>query len=175
MREQGLITAHEHDLYNFLVHKCNRLGWKNPFCQPTEVVCAILKMNRNAFGDRRNRLQAMGLITFREGVAKSKPAEYTLTGVPESRKIQSARSDVAKTKSEPFSKPSVKEVEDYCLRRRNGIDAHAFCNFYQSKDWMIGRNKMKDWRAAVRTWEKKKDRDKPELVKHDNEKQYEKF
>ena len=56
-----------------------------------------------------------------------------------------------------FSKPTVDEVKAYCLERGNGIDANKFVNFYESKGWMIGKNKMKDWKAAVRTWEQKRE------------------
>lgn len=57
-----------------------------------------------------------------------------------------------------FQKPSIDEIEAYCNERNNGINAEAFYDFYQSKDWMVGKNKMKDWKACVRTWEQ---RDKP--------------
>ena len=46
------------------------------------------------------------------------------------------------------------EVKAYCLERKNGVDPQAFVDFYESKGWMIGKNKMRDWKAAVRTWEK---------------------
>jgi phage replication O-like protein O len=52
-----------------------------------------------------------------------------------------------------FSPPSVNEVEQYCTERNNSVDAVKFIDFYSSKGWMIGKNKMKDWKAAVRTWE----------------------
>ena len=52
-----------------------------------------------------------------------------------------------------FKKPSVNDVELYCIERCNKIDAIAFVNFYESKGWMIGKSPMKDWRASVRTWE----------------------
>ena len=58
-------------------------------------------------------------------------------------------------KKERFSPPTVQEVQEYCNERQNGIQAYAFVNFYQSKGWFIGKNKMKDWRAAIRTWENK--------------------
>ena len=54
-----------------------------------------------------------------------------------------------------FTPPSVKEVETYCNDRKNGIDPEAFIDFYSSKGWLIGKNKMKDWKAAIRTWEKR--------------------
>jgi hypothetical protein len=52
-------------------------------------------------------------------------------------------------------RPSLDDVRSYCLDRKNGVDPETFINFYESKGWMVGRNKMKDWRAAVRTWEKR--------------------
>jgi hypothetical protein len=54
-----------------------------------------------------------------------------------------------------FRPPSITEVEAYCADRGNSIDASAWWDFYQSKNWMVGKNKMKDWQAAVRTWERK--------------------
>ncbi len=54
-----------------------------------------------------------------------------------------------------FIPPCIEEVMAYCVARQNDVDAQAFCDFYSSKGWMVGSNKMKDWRAAVRTWEKR--------------------
>jgi len=59
-------------------------------------------------------------------------------------------------KEERFRRPTVEEVRAYCEERRNGIDAEAFVAFYESNGWRVGRNPMKDWRAAVRTWEAKR-------------------
>ena len=55
---------------------------------------------------------------------------------------------------ERFKKPTLEEVKEYCLERNNGIDAQRFIDFYESKGWYVGKNKMKDWKACVRTWEK---------------------
>jgi len=54
-----------------------------------------------------------------------------------------------------FKKPTVNEIADYCIERKNNIDAETFYDFYESKDWKIGKNKMKAWKACVRTWEKR--------------------
>lgn len=51
--------------------------------------------------------------------------------------------------------PSIDEVRAYCEERGNNVNPEAFIDFYQSKDWYVGKNKMKDWRAAVRTWERR--------------------
>ena len=53
-----------------------------------------------------------------------------------------------------FNKPSVDEVRAYCIERGNSVDADVFCSFYESKGWKVGNTPMKDWQAAVRTWEK---------------------
>lgn len=60
----------------------------------------------------------------------------------------------APTVSKAFVKPSLEDVKAYCLERQNSVDAEAFLAFYDSNGWRVGRNPMKDWRAAVRTWEK---------------------
>jgi len=61
--------------------------------------------------------------------------------------------DVPKRKQ--FVKPTVSEVAEYCKARNNGLDAESFVAFYDSKGWRIGNNPMKQWRAAVITWEKR--------------------
>ena len=54
-----------------------------------------------------------------------------------------------------FKKPTIEEISNYCIERKNNIDAETFYDFYESKDWKIGKNKMKAWKACVRTWEKR--------------------
>lgn len=68
-------------------------------------------------------------------------------------------------KAKRFVPPTVEEVESYCSERGNGIDAQSFIDFYESKGWMIGKNKMKDWKAAVRTWERSRNKNSTEKSK----------
>lgn len=56
-----------------------------------------------------------------------------------------------------FVPPTVEAVRGYCLERNNGIDPQRFVDFYSAKGWMLGKNKMKDWRACVRTWERREE------------------
>lgn len=65
--------------------------------------------------------------------------------------------------SKKFVPPSVDEVRAYCLERKNRVDPVAFVDFYASKGWVIGKSPMKDWRAAVRTWERKDGGDKDDF------------
>jgi hypothetical protein len=51
-----------------------------------------------------------------------------------------------------FQKPNVQEVSEYAEGIGFELDGRRFVDFYESKGWMVGKNKMRDWRAAVRTW-----------------------
>ena len=57
-------------------------------------------------------------------------------------------------KRKRFNPPSLEDVKAYCIERKNNVDPNKFIDYYESNGWMVGRNKMKDWKAAVRTWEK---------------------
>lgn len=59
--------------------------------------------------------------------------------------------------SQKFIPPTVEEVKAYCTERKNHVDAERFVDFYASKGWIVGKTKMKDWKACVRTWEKRDD------------------
>jgi len=59
-----------------------------------------------------------------------------------------------KAKSKRFVKPTLNDLEHYCIERNNKVDIQKFFNYYESNGWKVGKNPMKDWRAAVRTWEK---------------------
>lgn len=58
-----------------------------------------------------------------------------------------------------FVKPTVAEVSAYCRERGNGINPESFIDFYESKGWKVGNQPMKDWKAAVRTWEQRRKAD----------------
>lgn len=63
---------------------------------------------------------------------------------------------VDKPPSRRFVPPSVEQVRAYCRERGNGIDPESFVDYYASKGWTVGRAPMKDWKAAVRTWEQRR-------------------
>ena len=74
------------------------------------------------------------------------------------------KNKVIRINNKTFIKPTVEDVKNYCLERKNNINAETFIDFYESKGWKIGRNKMKCWKSSVRTWEK---RQKPTMSKID--------
>lgn len=63
----------------------------------------------------------------------------------------------AADRTKKFVPPSLDEVSAYCAERGNGVDPQQFMDFYRARGWMCGRAKMKDWKAAVRTWERRQD------------------
>lgn len=83
------------------------------------------------------------------------PEDFEVEEKESKSKSNSKTKETTKKKpTKQFKKPTIKEIESYCKERKNNIDAEYFHDFYESKNWMIGKNKMKSWKAAVRTWEK---------------------
>ncbi len=62
--------------------------------------------------------------------------------------------ELRKKRATRFIPPTVEEVRAYCMERGNNVNAETFVDFYTAKGWVVGKNKMRDWKAAVRTWEK---------------------
>lgn len=98
--------------------------------------------------------QGKSHIKYVEGVLKNKMLERN---VP-----------VSNTKKKRFVKPTVEEVKQYCIERNNCVNAEQFYDYYESNGWKVGKNSMKDWKAAVRTWERSEYR-KPNYKKNSKE------
>jgi hypothetical protein len=62
--------------------------------------------------------------------------------------------DNTSQKRKRFVPPTLEDVRAYCQERCNGVDAERFIDYYTANGWLVGKNKMKDWKAAVRTWER---------------------
>lgn len=78
--------------------------------------------------------------------------------IPDSKpdSLPDSNSDIRKANASSknyFIKPTIEEVEEYCKSRGNKVDSNKWMAHYESVGWMVGKNKMRDWRAAVRTWE----------------------
>ncbi len=89
-------------------------------------------------------------------------------------------STVKEVATSRFAPPNLDEVKAYCTERANKVDAERFMDFYASKGWMVGKNKMKDWQACVRTWEKSEIKNTPknqfgEITLYDGSKAVQKF
>lgn len=82
----------------------------------------------------------------KESIVKDNIVEY-IEDVPQ------AETPAPKPKRKRFTPPTIEEVQAYCNERKNNVDAQRFIDYYSANGWMVGKNKMKDWKAAVRTWE----------------------
>ena len=85
---------------------------------------------------------------------KAHPNNTINNNIEEHQEHQDLSKDI-----ERFSEPSVDEVKGYIAEKGYSVNADVFVAFYTSKGWMVGKSKMKDWRAAVRSWELKRKQD----------------
>lgn len=80
----------------------------------------------------------------------------------ESESEAEAEGDIIKADKPParsnFFPPTVEEVKQYCREKGYSLEAERFADYYESNGWMVGKNKMKDWKAAVRNWNRKEQR-----------------
>ena len=97
-------------------------------------------------------LKSEGLF---ERVSKGYPKGIHTLQEKEKEKEEEKEKDKDKKKeTKKFTPPQLHEVSQYCIDRKNSVDASKFIDFYECKGWMVGKNKMKCWKSAVRTWEK---------------------
>ena len=96
-----------------------------------------------------NQLEANSKPTRSQLEANSKPLKKNDKEQKNENNIS-----VDKPQRKNFIPPTVKEVDEYCKERKNFVDSQRFIDFYESKGWIVGKSKMKDWKAAIRTWEK---------------------
>lgn len=87
-------------------------------------------------------------------VTDTEPITVTESITEYSDSIGDDKSSPPPTKTKRFIKPSLDEVKTYCQERQNNVDAERFVDYYEANGWKVGKNPMKDWKAAVRTWEK---------------------
>ena len=110
--------------------------------------------------DRRNPTPESDAPPVEEKEKNQKKKETPPYELPET--IEKVKGGAGESKPDPpkaekrkiFIPPKVEDVAAYCRERNNNIDPEQFVSFYQSKNWMIGKNKMVDFKAAVRTWER---------------------
>lgn len=125
------------------------------------------------FENDQNRITCLKLASRLENSIVKNPELKMIQSGIKSRKIPENPGQIRLDKIRPeenrkeskqnFIIPTIDEVKEYCQERKNRVDAERFFDYYESKGWMIGKNKMKNWRAAVRTWEKNDKDRKPDI------------
>jgi len=88
---------------------------------------------------------------------KSQTNRKQIATTNKDKNLKNEKNVIKEDKEKPVVKrfviPTVKELEEYCKERKNNVNPNKFFDFYESKGWLVGKNKMKNWKAAVRTWE----------------------
>ncbi len=112
------------------------------------------------------------VIIYKQGSKEIETRHITLVNNPckekltDNNNININNNNITYSNKGRFKKPDLIDIKNYCLERNNGINENTFYDFYESKNWYIGKNKMKDWKAAIRTWER---RDNKNTSKLDNQ------
>lgn len=98
--------------------------------------------------------QQSDLQNDRQATDKRHSNDILTTTIEEYKEGKNNKKEDTNVSKKKFEPPTVEEVRAYCQERNNSVDPQTFVDFYSSKGWMVGKNHMKDWKAAVRTWEK---------------------
>lgn len=99
-------------------------------------------------------------------IGRDRTRSFTITekglSVLSATTIELAKTKNVRTRASSviFTPPTYEEVGQYCLEENYCVSPQAFIDFYQARGWKVGRDKMKDWKAAVRTWQHRRDEQK---------------
>lgn len=184
--DKKLITIRRGQILTSIRKLSTEWGWSK---ERTSNFLSLLEQDNMLIKKSSNRATLLTIINY--GVYQDlcdshkdtdKDTERTVTGTQGGQSLATNNNvnndnnvnNKERGKSRNFSPPSLDEVREYCLSRNNGIDPGHFIDFYASKGWMVGKNKMKDWKAAVRTWEgrNKQDTKKPERAREESADEY---
>ena len=131
------------------------LPFKNYFDENAEKYAKVCEKRRNA-GSLGGKANASKSKQMRYESESESDSESDVSKETEKKEIfKEKKADQKTQKKLAFEKPTVEEVAIYCRERGNAVDPEGFCDFYEAKGWRIGKEPMKNWKAAVRTWEKR--------------------
>ena len=151
--DSGIIVIKHWKMHNYI---------QNDRYRPTDYVDekSMLGLKKNkAYTLDENKMYTKCIQDVSVGKVRIGKDRLGEDSIGKDSKGESVRGEKAKR----FVPPSVEEVEQYCFERSNNVNAQSFIDFYESKGWMIGKNKMKDWKAAVRTWERNRGQTQKEV------------
>lgn len=137
MEQNGIIITG-----NFSTDPRDRTKW---YALPESVLCIYQKREMES-PDLSN-----GEDRSVPPIPDNKPVNIPVNNIESKENVP----DKPVQRSRKFVKPSLDEVKSYCAERNNGIDPEQWYDHYQSNGWMVGKTHMKDWKAAIRTWERR--------------------
>ena len=175
VRYSKALTPNAKLLYAEITALCNMNG---KCTASTEYFCRLYEVSRVSIQKWLKNLEDNNHIRrvniYKQGSKEILTRVITLVNTPSKEKFtDNTNINIINTnltdsnKKALFKKPTLDEVKNYCILRKNNIDASAFVDFYESKNFMIGKNKMKDWKACVRTWESREKKNPKTMSKID--------
>ena len=175
VRYSKALTPNAKLLYAEITALCNMNG---KCTASTEYFCRLYEVSRGAVQNWLKMLDDNGYITrvliYRQGSKEILSRYIKLVDKP-SLKMCTDNTNINinntnltdSNKKASFKKPTLDEVKNYCILRKNNIEAEAFIDFYESKGWQIGKEIMKSWKACVRTWESREKKNPKTMSKID--------
>jgi hypothetical protein len=162
VRYSKALTPNAKLLYAEITALCNMNG---KCTASTEYFCRVYEVSRASIQNWLSLLDKNGYITrvliYRQGSKEILSRYIKLVDKPslkmctDNTNINITNTNLTDSNTKgSFVKPTIIDIKEYCKERKNNVDCETFFDFYESKDWLIGKNKMKDWKACVRTWEK---------------------
>lgn len=179
-RQTNQVSHSQVDLYFAILAIGNSCGWKEQFTIANKTLVGMCQLSESELHKQRLVLIQTGLIDYKKG-KKGQAGTYFInplyetnmdinmdsnTAINTATNMDSNMEDILKIKhkqkqtpnkvlsKKKFTTPTIEEVRAYCVERENHVDPGKFIDFYESKGWLIGKNPMKDWQAAIRNWEK---------------------
>lgn len=171
-------------LWHALMSIANKTRWSDTFTVAQSILGLRSGLSASALKRARNQLASLGLIEWKsrggnlsatyhmnsvvalfglqsepqsepQTEPQSEPQSEPQCGPINKHKLKQEK-EVPKGTKKKFTPPTILEVAEYCVERNNGLDAEAFVDYYTANGWMQGQGKpIKDWKACVRTWEKR--------------------
>lgn len=142
--EEAKLRLRNSELVEKLIEK-NYLKTKKTF-----LVISFLDLERKEITAKRLKLSESGR---KGGLSKAKATLKPGSSIKEVDKDK----EIDKEVKGKFKRPSVQEIEAYCLEEKLNLNAQSFIDYYDSNGWKVGKNQMKDWKATVRRWAKPKE------------------
>ena len=163
VRYSKRITPNAKLLYAEITALCNMNG---KCTASTDYFCKLYEVSRVSIQkwlktlEDNNHIKRVNI--YKQGSKEILTRVITLVNTPTKQKFTDNtntkvynNTNLTDSNKGRFKKPLINEIENYCLERKNDIDSETFYDFYESKNWMVVKNKIKNWKACVRTWEKR--------------------
>ena len=171
--ETNSISDSSINLWHAMMAVNNKTGWKREFTVAISTLEVRTNKSKSSIIRARNQLKQYGRIDFRERkgnqsciyslipfhtetqiVTQSATQTDTITKLKETKLNKTSLLEKESKRKIKFSPPSLLEIKNLILDKNyKTVSAESFFNFYESKNWYVGKNKMQDWHKAIAGWE----------------------